>query len=199
MILKTAEERIFMLRKTLKAKEAEVDRLKEIERYAIQLKSDFEQFRLISQKEQQRTILNANEYLIEKLIPILTNFERAMKFTPLQNCPSDIQRILKGYEMIYQMFRSFLENEGLRKISAPTGSLFDPFEHEVVGKVETTESIEGTILEVVEEGYKFRNRVISPCKVKVAIEPQKMKVSEQEPYTDSSPENIKPETENASE
>jgi len=72
--LKTAEEKMDSLKKKLKSKEAEIERLKEIERYAKQLKSDFEHYRQLSQKEQQRTVNNANERLIEKMIPILLNF-----------------------------------------------------------------------------------------------------------------------------
>lgn len=170
--MKTAEEKMDMLKKKLKSKEAEIERLKEIERYAVQLKSDFEHYRQLSQKEQQRTVDTANEKLIEKMIPILLNFERATKHTPAQKSSPEVQRVFKGYEMIYQMMRSVLENEGLQKVDALIGLPFDPFEQEVVEKVETDTVPEGSVLDVVEGGFKFRGKVLIPVKVRAAVAPQ---------------------------
>lgn len=170
--MKTAEEKMDSLKKKLKSKEVEIERLKEIERYAKQLKSDFEHYRQLSQKEQQRTVNNANERLIEKMIPILLNFERATKHTPVQKATPEVQRVFKGYEMIYQMMRSVLENEGLQPIDALIGLPFDPFEQEVVEKVETDTAPEGSVLEIVEGGFKFRGKVLIPVKVKAAVTPQ---------------------------
>jgi len=187
--LKTAEEKIDRMKGRLRSKEAEIERLKEIERYAVQLKSDFEHYRQLSQKEQQRTVDTANEKLIEKMIPILLNFERATKHTPSQNPSPEVQRVFKGYEMIYQMMRSVLENEGLQKIDALVGLPFDPFEQEVVEKVETDTVPEGAVLEIVEGGFKFRGKILIPVKVKAAVKPQTGNSDdESNPKTDQTPE-----------
>jgi molecular chaperone GrpE len=169
-----------MLKRKLKVKEAEIERLKEIERYAIQLKSDFEHYRQLSQKEQKRTIEFANAALIEKLVPILTNFERATKHAPSQEATPEIKRVFKGYEMIYQLMRSTLENEGLKIIEATPGVLFDPFEQEAVDKIETEKYPDGTVIEVVERGYKYRDKVVVPVKVKVSVEPKPVEPAQSE-------------------
>lgn len=153
-------------KKELEAKVEELEkRLKEMEEYAKRLKAEYENFREEVAREKQEIIKNASEYIVSKLIPILDDFERALKHT------KNDETFVKGVEIIYKRLMNTLENEGLSKIEI--GEKFNPFEHEAVEKIETEDVEEYTILEKIENGYKFHGRVIKPAKVKVAIKPRK--------------------------
>ncbi|HIP92002.1 MAG TPA: nucleotide exchange factor GrpE [Thermotoga sp.] len=153
-------------KKELEAKVEELEkRLKEMEEYAKRLKAEYENFREEVAREKQEIIKNASEYIVSKLIPILDDFERALKHA------KNDETFVKGVEIIYKRLMNILENEGLSRIEI--GEKFNPFEHEAVEKIETEDVEEYTILEKIENGYKFHGRVIKPAKVKVAIKPRK--------------------------
>ncbi len=141
------------------------NRVKELEDYAKRVKAQYENYKREAAEEKQRIMKNANEYLISKIIPILDDFERALRSADERN------PFVEGVEKIYKKLVSTLENEGLSVID-PSGGKFDPFEHEAFEKVETDEHEEYSVLEVVEKGYKFHSKVIKPAKVKVAIRPK---------------------------
>ena len=142
---------------------------RELEDYAKRLKAEFENYKNIVSKEKRDIMKNATEYIIEKLIPILDDFDRA--FSNLNpNDVNSLKTFVDGVKLIYKKLWRILENEGLVKIKVE-GLKFDPFEHEVVEKVESDEHEEFTILEEVEGGYKLHSKVLKPAKVKVAVKP----------------------------
>ena len=141
------------------------EKYRELEEYAKRLKAEYENYREEVAQEKRELIRNANEYLISKLIPILDDFERAL------NQGEHRKSFYEGVKLIYKKLLNTLEKEGLVKIQV--GKTFDPFEHEAVERVETDDVEEYTVLEVVENGYKFRGKVLKPAKVKVAVKPRK--------------------------
>ncbi|MCD6462167.1 MAG: nucleotide exchange factor GrpE [Thermotogae bacterium] len=152
------------------------NRVKELEEYARRLKANFDNYVLQSQKERERILKTSNEYMIQKMLPVLENFERALAHGNTNNLDS----IKKGLEMIYRQFKNVLESEGLLEISPDIGEVFDPYYHEAVEKVETSEFPEHSIVEVVEKGYKLSHKVLKPAKVKVAVVPATAKKGEGE-------------------
>lgn len=150
-----------------KLKELE-ERYRELEEYAKRLKAEYENYRDEVAKERREIIKNANEYLIAKLVPILEDFERALNQTDHSNTS-----FYEGVKLIYKKLINVLEKEGLVKISVRAGEKFNPFEHEAYERVETDSVEEYTILEVLEEGYKYHGKVLKPAKVKVAVKPAK--------------------------
>jgi molecular chaperone GrpE len=147
------------------------ERYNELESYSKKLKAEFENYKQLVVKEKQQIIKNATEYMIEKLIPIVDNFERALKNVNFDDLES-LKSLIKGVEMIYKSLLKLLENEGV-KIIESNGKKFDPFEHEAVEKIETDEVDEFTIIEEIEKGYKLHSKVLKPAKVKVAIKSTK--------------------------
>jgi molecular chaperone GrpE len=142
-------------------------RYNELENYTKKLKAEFENYKQLVVKEKQQIIRNATEYMIEKLIPIVDNFERALKSINFDDLES-LKNFIKGIEMIYKSMLKLLENEGVKVIES-SGKKFDPFEHEAVEKVETDDVDEFTVIEEIEKGYKIHSKVLKPAKVKVAI------------------------------
>jgi len=172
--LKSSIEKIQNLQEDLLILEKENKRLKEIEEYAYKLKADFEHFKQIAQKDKKRAYDSATIDLLDKLIPVLTNFERAMMYMKVDSENKETQMIVKGIQMIYQSFIMTLENEGLTEIKCLKGSLYDPFEQEISEQVEDDSSEEHTVLEVVEKGFKYKQTVLKPVRVKVSVKTQKV-------------------------
>ena len=158
-----------MKERELKELEELRKKYKELEDYAKRLKAEFENYKSMVSKEKRDIMRNATEYIIEKLLPVLDDFERAFSNLNVDDRNS-LMAFVDGIRLIYRKLWNILENEGLVRIEAK-GLKFDPFEHEVVEKVESSEHEEFTILEEVEGGYKLHSKVLKPAKVKVSVKP----------------------------
>lgn len=167
--MKHPEEKIQEYEEVTRKMEQDILKLQEWKEHAQKISIDFEEYKQVAVKEKQRITQNANASLIEKLIPVATNFERALGYFQGNNLSKEMSMVVKGVEMIYLSFIQVLEGEGLKGISAEVGAPFDPFEHEVMEKVETDEFHEYSIIEVVEKGYRFQGTILKPARVKIAI------------------------------
>jgi molecular chaperone GrpE len=128
--------------------------------------ADFDNFKKRAAREKQEAIRFANETLIEKLIPVLDNFD--MAFAATQTSAADAAQSLQtGVAMILQQFKSVLTEAGLEEINA-LGQAFDPNWHEAVAEQESADVPEGRVLQQLRKGYKLRDRLIRPASVIVA-------------------------------
>ena len=123
------------------------------------LQADFENFRRQFEKEKASIIEHANEALIGDLLVIIDDFERAI---PLLESEKDRE----GIALIAKRYSRILNGYGLQPIES-VGKKFDPFTHEVFC-TEEREVEEGTILEELEKGYRLKDKVIRPAKVRIA-------------------------------
>ncbi len=122
----------------------------------------------------------ANRNLIGKLLPVLDNLERAMGQAQKSDCANEPCRtFVQGVEMIDGQFRKLLEAEGLKPFD-DRGSLFDPTRHDAVLAIETDEHPPDTVLDVVERGFLFNNKVLRHARVTVSKQP-----AAQEPAADA--------------
>ncbi|WP_297281425.1 nucleotide exchange factor GrpE [uncultured Anaerococcus sp.] len=103
----------------------------------------------------------ASSNLVEKLLPVLDNFDRALK----DQDPED--GLVKGIVMTRDEMIQVLEKEGLELIESD-GCTFDPNLHQAVLAEESDEIESDHIIETFQKGYKLNNRVIRPAMVKVA-------------------------------
>ncbi len=131
--------------------------------------ADFENFKKRAAREKQEAIKYANEALLEKLIPVLDNFDMALTAAQTESTEA-AQSLLKGISMIQQQFKSVLTGAGLEEINA-LGQAFDPKLHEAVAQRETTEAHEGQVIQQLRKGYKLKERLIRPATVVVAKQP----------------------------
>lgn len=128
--------------------------------------ANFENYRKQQEKRFQEIQNQANRNLVLQLLPVLDNFELALKNT--HRCPEDS---LKGIELIYAQLFTILENQGLKPI--PTeNQLFDPHLHEALAKV-PSDRPENFILEELQKGFLLNNQVIRHAKVKVSAGPKR--------------------------
>lgn len=125
--------------------------------------ADFENFRKRIEKDKREFQQYALSDIVGDLIFILDNFERAVSHADDSSNPE----YRKGVELIYRQLRDLLEKRGLRIIESK-GQMFDPNFHEAVAREPRNDVEEGTILEELQRGYFFQNRLLRPAMVKVS-------------------------------
>ncbi len=147
---------------------AERDRLAkenaELHDRLIRRQADFENSRRRAERERREVIEYAGFESAQALLPILDDFERALK---VETADADYTQ---GMELIYQRLFEALKKLGLERIEAD-GQKFDPQIHHAVEMVKTDEVEDHTILEEFQRGYNFRGRLLRPSMVKVAVAP----------------------------
>jgi len=131
--------------------------------------ADFENFKKRVTREKQEAIRYANEGLLQKLVPVLDNFDMALSAAQTGQTEA-AQSLQAGINMIYQQLKSALVDAGLEEVDA-TGKTFDPNLHEAVSQTETAEVPEGQVLQQLRKGYKLRERLLRPATVVVAKAP----------------------------
>src|SRR5271154_1176028 len=135
----------------------------------IRTAADLENFKKRATRERAEAAQFANVALLQKLLPILDNFEMAQ--TAAQNAGDEkLASLQAGVAMIQQQLKTVLAETGLEEIDA-TGKLFDPALHEAVSQQETSEVPEGHVVQQIRRGYKLRDRLLRPAAVVVARKP----------------------------
>jgi len=133
---------------------------KELTETLQRLQADFENYRKRVEQEIQRSIGYGKDQLITQLLPILDEFELAVK----NKCSGE--EMHKGISLIYSNLYNLLKTQGLEPIPSK-GQKFDAYKHEVL-LTEKSDQDEETILEELQKGYTLNQRVIRHSKVKVA-------------------------------
>jgi len=128
--------------------------------------AEFENARRRAGKEQQDFRDFATADAIKSLLPVIDSFERALR---AKSGPGDFR---SGIELIYKQLQDALAKLGVRAIAAK-GEPFDPHYHEAVEMVETSEAPDHEVLDELQRGYKFKDRLLRPAMVKVAKNPGK--------------------------
>ena len=126
--------------------------------------AEFDNYRKRTMKEKAELIKNGGERVMESILPVLDDFERA-----LQNMSKDenAKEILTGIELIYNKFTGILKQNGLQK-SETEGKDFDTDYHEAIAMVPApTEELKGKVLDCVQTGYMLNDKVIRHAKVAV--------------------------------
>ena len=132
----------------------------ESEKY-IRLMAEFQNFKKRAAKEKTDIHAYANEKLMNELLPVLDNFERA-----LETKTEEVESYAKGMELIFSQMKTALENHGLKEIEA-LGETFDPNKHNAVMTEESEEYESGKVCKVLQKGYELNGRVIRPAMVAV--------------------------------
>jgi molecular chaperone GrpE len=126
--------------------------------------AEFENARRRASKEQQDFRDYAAADAIRPLLPVIDSFERALL---VKSDPGDFR---SGVELIYKQLQDALAKLGVRAIPAK-GEPFDPHVHEAIEMVETSDAADHEVIEELQRGYKFKDRLLRPAMVKVAKNP----------------------------
>lgn len=143
----------------IEEKKEEVDDYKD--KYQ-RLLADFSNYKNRKKKEEEDFKKFASQSLIEDLLPVLDNFDRA-----LASADKD-DPFVEGVEMTKKQLVDILKKEGLEEIEAEKDVKFDPNFHHAVLAEESEDVESGNIIETLQKGYKLNDRVIRPAMVKVS-------------------------------
>ena len=135
----------------------------------LRITADFENFKKRAAREKQDAIKFANESLLQKLIPVIDNFDMALAASG-NATDAAAQSLRTGITMIHGLLKSALAEAGLEEIDA-AGKQFDPNIHEAVSEQESAETPEGHVMQQMRKGYRLRERLIRPATVIVAKKP----------------------------
>jgi len=102
--------------------------------------------------------------IITHFLPVLDDLERALKDRPLEG---EGAKWSEGIELIHRKLGALLDAEGIEPIPAQ-GERFDPMVHEALTLEDSAEHDEGTVIEVIQQGYRLGDRVLRPALVRVA-------------------------------
>jgi molecular chaperone GrpE len=148
------------------AQEEEIARLRtERDEYLDTLrrtKAEFDNYRKRAERERRATIEAGARDVVADLLPVMDNLERAI----LAMVGAD-PGIVVGVEMVRQQLAALLDGRGVTEIEAHELP-FDPTVHEAVVSTPSEEHEEGTVMAVVEKGYRLRDTVLRPARVVVA-------------------------------
>jgi molecular chaperone GrpE len=125
------------------------------------LQAEFDNARKRGVREQQEFREYAAADVIKSFLPILDSFERALK------AGGDAGDFRAGVELIYRQFQDALQKIGVQPIAA-VGQVFDPRIHEAVEMVDTTEVPDHHVVDELQRGYKYKDRLLRPAMVRVA-------------------------------
>lgn len=155
-----------------KTKEEELQELIEVQKKEVQEwkekylrdHADLQNFKKRVNDERIRERKYSSQGILSQLLPIVDNFERAIHF---ESENEELNNFLEGIQMIFNQFVEVLHNEGVEEIKTE-GLKFDPNLHQAVLHEEHEDLEADMVVEVLQKGYKFKDRVIRPAMVKVS-------------------------------
>ena len=150
------------LKNELKKVEKERDEFKE---YSIYLKTKFEDYKNLVEKEKKQIKLSTTKKIIEKLLVPFEKLKLSLNY-------KDEPEFVSAVEMVYKDMLKVFDSLKMKFIVPQKGDQFDPFEHDVIDKFETKEVNEYCIYDVQSIGYKLEGEVIKPARVIVAVKPK---------------------------
>jgi molecular chaperone GrpE len=138
--------------------QADLERFRDL---ALRSQADFDNFRKRSSREKEDAMKYANAQLLERLIPIIDNFELGLAAA---GGDAKSSPILAGMSMVAKQLTDFLTEAGVTPIDA-TGQPFDPNLHEAIGQENSPNVPEGTVIRQLRKGFKLKDRLLRPANV----------------------------------
>jgi molecular chaperone GrpE len=140
--------------------QADIERFRDL---ALRSQADFDNYRKRSAREKEEAVKYANSNLLERLIPVIDNFELGLaEAAKTGNSP-----ILAGMTMVARQLNDFLTESGVTPIDA-TGQKFDPNLHEAIAHEHNPSVPEGKVIRQVRKGFKLKDRLLRPANVIVS-------------------------------
>ena len=131
---------------------------------ALRTQADFENFRKRAAREKEDAAKYANASFLERLLPILDNFELGLNAARTEAKDSPI---IAGMDMVSKQLADFLTGVGVETVKAE-GEKFDPNLHEAVAQEASADVPEGVIVRQLRKGYRLRDRLLRPATVTVS-------------------------------
>lgn len=131
----------------------------------LRLVAEFDNFRKRTAKERQELVQTANKDLMQTLVAVLDDSERASK---IMETATDVNALKEGVNLVLGKLNSILTNKGLKPMETNTGADFDADLHEAITEIPApSEALQGKIIDVIEKGYYLNDKLIRHAKVVV--------------------------------
>ena len=150
-----------------KKKDPRDEKIEELNDKHIRLMAEFENFRKRTDKEKEMMFETGAKSVIEKILPVVDNFERALGMAgSTAEGEEKKDPFMEGMEMVYKQLMTELENIDVKPIEA-VGKPFDPDLHNAVMQEESEEYESGTVAKELQKGYTYRGSVVRHSMVSV--------------------------------
>ena len=150
---------------SVSAEDAELDALRNENEELIdtlqRLQADFDNYRKRAARDQESLVARAGERIVKELLPILDDLERALEAAEQH----EEAKLEDGVRLVHRQLEQLLEREGLALVE--TEGRFDPHVHEAL-LTQPSDADEGSVIEVLQKGYRLGDRVLRPARVVVA-------------------------------
>ena len=153
----TTEQEVDALEQTTRERDEYLDALQ-------RLKAEFENYRKRVSREQAEFVTRASERLVKQLLPVLDDLERALEAA----AEHEEAKLEDGVRLVHRSLADALAKEGL--VEVETDGPFDPHTQEAL-LAQPSEAAEGTVIQVLQKGYKLGDRVLRPARVVVSRGP----------------------------
>jgi molecular chaperone GrpE len=141
--------------------QADLDRFRDL---ALRSQADFENYKKRSAREKEQAVKYANSALLERLMPVVDNFELGLEAARGEGESSPV---FSGMSMVLKQLMDFLTEQGLQPIDA-TGQKFDPNLHEAIAHEPSDQFPEGIVIRQTRRGYRMKDRLLRPSSVVVS-------------------------------
>jgi molecular chaperone GrpE len=132
----------------------------------IRLQADFENFRRRAQREREEAVRYGTQNLFKDLLTTVDNLERAIEHAR-KGAGGDQENLLQGVELVQKGLLGLMARHGVVEVEA-LGKPFDPAHHEAMAQTPDASVAPNTVLEVLQRGYRLRDRLLRPARVIVA-------------------------------
>src|SRR5881397_986358 len=134
--------------------------------------AEFDNYRKRADREKPDVIMLAKSSVLTELLPVLDACERALgSFSEKSFSSESLETYHEGFELMYRQLKDTLARLGVVQIAA-LGAKFDPHLHEALAREETLEHAENAVIQEMRKGYLYKDRLLRPAQVKVAIRPR---------------------------
>jgi molecular chaperone GrpE len=133
--------------------------------------AEFENYRKRTEKEKMEAMMLAKSSVLMEFLPVLDACERALKsFSDAQTNSVGLQQYQEGVELLYKQVLDAIARTGVVPMETE-GKPFDPHLHEALSREETSDLEENTVVRELRRGYLFREKLLRPAQVIVAVHP----------------------------
>ncbi|MEX1119591.1 MAG: nucleotide exchange factor GrpE [Terrimicrobiaceae bacterium] len=142
----------------------------ELEKYrdlALRSRAELDNYRKRVVREKEESIRYANLSLLERILPVVDNFDLGLEAARSAEDPSSV---ISGLDMVRKQLADFLRDQGVDAIDAE-GQPFDPNLHEAMGSEASLDVPEGSVVRQLRKGYKLKDRLLRPASVFVSNGP----------------------------
>ena len=132
--------------------------------------AEFENYRKRMDKEKNELRTSSQSAILLDILPVLDGFDRALKyFSEMEYATGSAEQWRQGVELLHRQVLDTLTQAGVTPIETE-GKPFDPHLHEALSREETSEVADGIIVNELSRGYMFRNNLLRPSQVIVAVQ-----------------------------